>query len=206
MLLGASIVQDPGPVLNGKGVVLRGATMADYPAWARIRSQSRDHLSPWEPQWTLDELTRSAFRRRIRHYAREARDDHGYGFLIFADGDEMVGGLTLSNLRRGATQSVTMGYWLGAQYTGSGFMSAAVAAVIPFAFDGLRLHRIDAAVMPSNTASIRVLERTGFKQEGLARRYLRINGRWEDHLLYAILADEAAGGGGGSSATGGGGL
>lgn len=190
MLLGTSIVQDPGPVLNGSGVVLRSAAMQDYAAWAELRSQSREHLTPWEPQWSLDELTRSAFRRRVRHYAREARDDLGYGFLIFAGAGTLVGGLTLSNVRRGVTQSATVGYWLGSGHVGKGLMTASLAAVVPFAFDVLMLHRLDAAVMPSNVPSIRVLERAGFVNEGLARRYLKICGRWEDHLLYALLADE----------------
>lgn len=196
MLLGSSIVQDPGPVLYGEGVTLRAAGMQDYAAWAELRAASRDHLTPWEPQWSLDELTRGAFRRRVRHYAREARDDLGYGLLVFAGGRRMVGGITLSNIRRGVTQSATVGYWLGAEHVGKGHMTAALATVVPFAFDVLKLHRLDAAVMPANTASVRVLERAGFVREGLARRYLKICGRWEDHLLYALLADEAGPGGG----------
>ena len=198
MLLGASIVQDSGPVLAGRGVTLRSATMADYAAWAELRSASREHLAPWEPLWALDELTRAAFRRRVRHYSREARDDLGYGLLIFAGGYHLVGGLTLSNLRRGVTQSATLGYWLGAEHVGKGYMAAAVGAVVPFPFDVLKLHRIDAAVMPAYTPSISVLERAGFVREGVARRYLKIRGRWEDHLLYALLADDAGHGGGGA--------
>ena len=85
------------------------------------------------------------------------------------------------------TQSCTLGYWVGAKYAKQGYMTAAVRAVIPFVFDSLELHRLEAACLPSNTASIKLLEKTGFKREGLARRYLRINGVWQDHLLYALL-------------------
>lgn len=190
MLLGSSIGQDAGPVVRGDGVTLRAAQMADYAAWAELRSMSREHLAPWEPQWSLDELTRGAFRRRVRHYNREAREDLGYAFLIFDVAGRLAGGLTLSHVRRGVTQSATVGYWLGAPCVGRGLMSASITALIPFAFDVLRLHRLDAAVMPANHSSIRRLERAGFVREGLARRYLKICGRWEDHYLYALLADD----------------
>lgn len=202
MLLGASIVQDTGPVIKGDGVVLRPASMSDYAAWAALRERSRALLTRWEPQWSLDELTRTSFRRRIRHYARESREDLGYAFLIFVPGGQLSGGLTLSNVRRGVTQSATIGYWLGTEYTGRGIMTAAIRATIPFAFEVLKLHRLDAAVMPANTASVAVLERTGFVREGLARRYLKIAGRWEDHHLYALLVDDVPPSRAGAVATG----
>ena len=138
--------------------------------------------------WASDELSRASFRRRVRHYLRDLREDVGYALFIFAatTGD-LVGGLTLCNVRRGVTQSCTLGYWVGARYAKQGYMTAAVRAVIPFVFDQLELHRLEAACLPTNAASIKLLEKTGFKREGLARRYLRINGVWQDHLLYALL-------------------
>lgn len=190
MLLGSSIGQDVGPVVRGAGVTLRAAQMSDYAAWAELRAVSRDHLGRWEPLWALDELTKGAFRRRVRHYNREAREDLGYAFLIFDADGRLAGGLTMSNVRRGVTQSATIGYWLGVPFVGRGLMASALGAVVPFAFDVLHLHRLDAAVMPANVASIRRLERAGFAREGLARRYLRIAGRWEDHILYALLAED----------------
>ncbi len=216
-LLRSSKVSDPAPIIRGKSVMLRAPLMSDYPAWAELRALSRDHLEPWEPLWSRDELTRTAFRRRIRHYQRESREDLGYAYLVFAapqpvaasattrmnfDGRRiamaqsaptpppLVGGVTLTNVRRGVTQAATLGYWLGGPFVGRGLMRDAVSALIPFAFDVLRLHRIEAAVMPSNTASLRVLDRLGFVREGLARRYLKIAGRWEDHLFYALLAED----------------
>jgi ribosomal-protein-alanine N-acetyltransferase len=187
-LLRAVSTSDLGPVIESEKVTLRTPQMADYSAWAELRAQSREFLAPWEPLWATDELSRASFRRRVRHYLRDLREDVGYALFIFAvSTGALVGGLTLCNVRRGVTQSCTLGYWIGAQYANQGYMTAAVRAVVPFVFDSLELHRLEAACLPTNTASIRLLEKTGFKREGLARRYLRINGVWQDHLLYALL-------------------
>jgi len=187
-LLRAVSTSDLGPVIESEKVTLRTPQMADYSAWAELRAQSREFLAPWEPLWATDELSRASFRRRVRHYLRDLREDVGYALFIFAvSTGALVGGLTLCNVRRGVTQSCTLGYWIGAQYANQGYMTAAVRAVVPFVFDSLELHRLEAACLPANTASIRLLEKTGFKREGLARRYLRINGVWQDHLLYALL-------------------
>jgi [ribosomal protein S5]-alanine N-acetyltransferase len=178
-------------VIQGRGVWLRPPLMSDYGPWAELRAQGRAHLVPWEPAWPRDDLTRSAYRRRIRHYQREARDDLGYAFLIFdSETERLVGGLTLSNVRRGVTQSAMLGYWLGLPHVARGFMTSAVTAVLPHAFEQLRLHRIEAAVQPTNVRSVAVLRRSGFVEEGLARRYLKINGVWQDHLVFAILAED----------------
>jgi ribosomal-protein-alanine N-acetyltransferase len=178
-------------VIQGRGVWLRPPLMSDYAPWAELRTLSRAHLTPWEPAWPRDDLTKSAYRRRLRHYQREARDDLGYAFLIFeAETDRLMGGVTLSNVRRGVTQSAMLGYWLGLPFVGRGHMTAAVKAVLPHAFEQLRLHRIEAAVQPTNGRSIEVLTRTGFLKEGLARRYLKINGAWQDHVVFAILAED----------------
>ena len=191
VFLRSTLGHDANPCIRGRGVVLRYLTMSDYAAWAELRALSRDHLVPWEPAWARDELTRSAYRRRLRHYQRETREDLGYAFGIFEELDErLIGGLTLSNVRRGVTQAASLGYWLGRPHAGRGRMSGAVRAVLPYAFDVLRLHRIEAATMPTNTASIRVLERCGFEREGYARRFLRINGVWQDHILFARLAED----------------
>ena len=124
----------------------------------------------------------------MRHYLRDLREDMGYALFIFAaSSGSLIGGLTLCNVRRGVTQSCTLGYWVGADYAKQGYMTAAVRAVVPFVFDSLELHRLEAACLPTNAASIKLLEKTGFKREGMARRYLRINGVWQDHLLYALL-------------------
>ena len=193
-LLRAATPGDFGPVLETDRVVLRAPQMSDYPAWAELRSASQDFLIPWEPLWAPDELSRASFRRRIRHYLRDMRDDMGYALFVYdARSTALVGGITLCNVRRGVTQSCTLGYWVGAAHARQGYMTAAVRAVIPFVFDSLELHRLEAACLPTNTASMRLLERVGFKREGLARRYLRINGDWRDHVLYALLDTDERG-------------
>jgi [ribosomal protein S5]-alanine N-acetyltransferase len=189
--LRAGTAADSAASIQGSGVWLRPPQMADYAAWAELRALSRAHLVPWEPAWPRDDLSRSAYRRRLRHYQREAREDLGYAFLIFeCVEDRLVGGVTLSSIRRGVTQTAMLGYWLGHPFGGRGYMTDAVRAVLSHALEGLRLHRIEAAVQPENTRSAKVLERLGFRQEGLARSYLKINGTWQDHFLYGFLAED----------------
>jgi len=145
---------------------------------------------PWEPTWPEDDLSRSAFRRRIKRYVEDLRSDQGYAFLIVRNTDNaLVGGLTIANIRRGVAQAGSLGYWMGEPFARQGYMTAAVRAVVPFAFATLRLHRLEAACIPTNAGSIRLLENTGFLREGYAREYLCIDGAWQDHLLYARLKD-----------------
>jgi len=184
-------LSDSLPAIPGAGVVLRLPQIGDYAAWAGLREQSRTFLTPWEPTWPADDLTRSAFRRRIKRYVEDQRNDLAYAFLIFRTGDNaLVGGLTLANIRRGVAQAGSIGYWVGAPFARHGYMTAALRALIPFSFRTLRLHRLEAACIPANAASIGLLEKTGFKREGYARGYLCINGMWQDHLLYARLQDD----------------
>lgn len=179
------------PLLRGQLVYLRAPQLGDWSDWARLRAASRDFLTPWEPTWTDDELTRNAYRRRLRRYARDARDGYGYAYFIFRrNDDELLGGLTLSNVRRGVTQSCSMGYWMGQQHAGRGHMQDAVAAVLGFVFEELGLHRLEAACLPHNDRSKAVLRKAGFTEEGHARQYLKIDGRWQDHTLFAILASD----------------
>ena len=186
-----SLPQDTGPIVRGNGLYLRLPVPSDYVAWAELRAASREHLVPFEPTWTRDELTRGAFRRRLRFYQREQREDLGVSFLIFSAHDQsLMGGLTFSNIRRGVTQAASLGYWIGLPFAGQGHMTRAVALAVSYGFGELRLHRLEAACLPHNTASVRVLERNGFQHEGLARRYLRIDGEWRDHLLFALLVDD----------------
>jgi ribosomal-protein-alanine N-acetyltransferase len=180
------------PVIKGQGIYLRYPRIADFPVWAKLRGDSRDFLTPWEPVWADDELTRGAFRRRIKRYQKETRQDSAYVFFVLRESDDaLLGGVTLSNVRRGVTQCCTLGYWIGAQFARKGYMTHAVKVLVPFIFRTLGLHRIEAACLTDNDASKNLLARTGFRQEGLARRYLLINGVWADHLLFALLKDEA---------------
>ena len=152
-------ISDLGPTLDGKDVTLRLPQMSDYSDWAELRNQSREFLTPWEPTWMRDELTRASFRRRIRHYQRDLREESGYAFFIFDKAHNYLkGGITLSNVRRGVTQSCSLGYWIGMPHAKKGQMTAGLHAVVPFVFETLGLHRLEAACLPSNIASVRLLE------------------------------------------------
>jgi ribosomal-protein-alanine N-acetyltransferase len=188
-LFRTSSLTESFPVVAGETVILRTPQMADFAEWSALRAASRDFLVPWEPTWPAEDLTRAAFRRRLKHYADDLRTDQAYPFFIFRREDNaLVGGLTLTNVRRGVAQAGSLGYWTGAPFARRGHMAAALRAFVPFAFDALRLHRLEAACIPTNTASKQLLEKSGFAQEGYARQYLCINGLWQDHLLFARLA------------------
>ena len=192
-LFGFTKVVEPEPRLSGFGLRLRPASASDYPEWANLREASRAFLSPWEPIWPDDDLSYAAFRRRLRRQNEEIARDEAYPFLIF-DGKSgaLMGGLTVGGVRRGVAQTATLGYWMGAAYAGRGIMTRAVAIASRWGFLSLRLHRVEAACLPENVASRSLLERNGFVREGIAREYLKINGAWRDHLLYALLETEAS--------------
>lgn len=180
------------PLLTGDRVSMRYPRMGDYAQWSALREESRSFLTQWEPTWAPDELTRGAFRRRISRYTREIRSDVAYPFFIFRKEDgTLVGGCTLSNVRRGVTQSASLGYWVGARFARQGYMTAAAKALAPFVFQTLGLHRLEAACIPQNEPSRGLLLKCGFKEEGRARSYLQIAGRWQDHILFALLEDDA---------------
>jgi len=165
--------------------------MEDWSDWAALRSESREFLQPWEPAWPRDALTQAAFRRRLRQQARDR--DAGTGFSLFVfrrDGEALLGGVTLSEIRRGVAQAVTLGYWIGQRHARKGYMAEAVECVNAHVFNALGLHRIEAACLPSNEPSRRLLEARGFRLEGLAQSYLKIDGVWRDHLLFALIDAE----------------
>jgi ribosomal-protein-alanine N-acetyltransferase len=172
----------------GEGVYLRPSELRDFPEWAALREQSRAFLTPWEPVWPIDDLTRTSFRFRVRRHAEEMARDEAYSFLLFREEDNvMLGGLSFGYVRRGVSQSASLGYWMGAPYAGKGYMTRAADAACRYMFERQGLHRIEAACLPTNEPSRRLLERVGFRQEGYARSYLNINGEWRDHLLFALL-------------------
>ena len=177
--------------LEGEGVRLRPHRASDFAEWSALREQSRAFLQPWEPTWPADDLTRQAYRRRLAAYAQDLERGIAYPFLVFRQLDgAMVGGVTLANVRRGVAQMGSIGYWAGESFTRRGHTLAAVEAVLRFAFERLSLHRVEAACLPSNTASRGVLGKAGFRQEGFATAYLKIDGQWRDHLLFARLQRE----------------
>lgn len=178
----------PALVPRGHGLLLRAPQMSDYIQWSQLRESSRGFLTPWEPIWPSDDLTRSGFRRRLRRYAEDIAEDKSYPFLIFQENNgALIGGVTLANVRRGIVQAGTIGYWVGEPYARRGVMTAALRVLLPSLFGELHLHRVEAACIPTNVGSVRVLEKCGFRREGLAKRYLCINGVWQDHYLYGLL-------------------
>ncbi len=176
------------PILTGQGVLLRLAARSDFKEWAALREQSRTFLQPWEPIWASDELTKSSFKRRVAFYQSEMLKGHSYCFLIFDEvTGQLVGGLNMSQVRQGVTKSCSVGYWIGEKFQGQGYMTKSVGLACDFASNTLNLHRVEASCLLHNTASIKLLRKQGFHLEGLAREYLKINGCWEDHFLFAKL-------------------
>jgi [ribosomal protein S5]-alanine N-acetyltransferase len=171
--------------------LLRPPERRDWRAWAQVRGDSRAFLAPWEPTWSADSLTRSAFYRRLQRYGTDWRQDLGYSFLLFRlEDDALLGGIGLTNVRRGVAESASLGYWVGERFARQGYMTEGLQLVLNFAFQRARLHRVEAACLPHNAASRGLLLKSGFREEGYARGYLCIDGRWQDHVLFAILREE----------------
>jgi len=175
--------------LTGERVRLRPPERGDYEDWASLRARSRAFLAPWEPSWPPDALSRANFRVRVARYAEDWRTDQAYNFFIFAHDGTLLGGIGLANIRRGVSETASLGYWIGEPFARQGYMTAALPLVLDFAFGRLRLHRVEAACLPTNVPSRALLLRAGFEQEGYARQYLCIDGKWQDHLLFAILRE-----------------
>jgi [ribosomal protein S5]-alanine N-acetyltransferase len=175
-------------------LTLRPPQHADYGAWAGLREASRSFLTPWEPSWAHDHLSRKNFTNRVYWAGRAVAQGSALPlFLIRRDDQALLGALTLDNIRRGPAQAGTTGYWIGAPYARHGYMREALEAVVHFAFTTLDLSRLEAGCLPENAASRGVLERVGYKYEGVAQSYLQINGRWRNHVLYSNLRADRRG-------------
>ena len=180
--------------LQTERMTLRLPTHSDYRAWAALRDTSREFLTPWDPVWAEDSLSRKAFTNRVYWAARaEAAGTAVPLFLIRRADAALLGAVTLDHIRRGQAQAGTLGYWVGAPYARQGYMREALLAVVHYAFSDLDLSRLEAGCLPENAASRGVLEKVGFKYEGVAQSYLQINGRWRNHVLYANLRADRRG-------------
>ena len=169
-------------------MTLRLPTHGDWTQWAALRDESAAFLTPWEPVWAGDHLTRKAFTNRVYWAARaEAQGTALPLLLVRRDDQALLGAITLDNIRRGPSQSGTLGYWIGERFSRRGYMREAIQSVEHHAYSALDLSRIEAACLPENAASRGVLEKCGFKYEGVAHSYLQISGRWRNHVLYAAL-------------------
>jgi ribosomal-protein-alanine N-acetyltransferase len=186
------IAPEPGLRIDAGPIFLRPPRAGDYGPWSDLRRASRAFLQPWEPSWPADDLSRSAYRRRLMAYQRDMDLGGGYSFFVFRREDnELVGGITLSNIRRGVAQMGTVGYWVGQPHARKGYTLMAARALSSFALGRLGLHRLEAACLPENEASRRLLLSAGFELEGRASAYLKINGDWRDHLLFGLVANAA---------------
>ncbi|MFN7224094.1 MAG: GNAT family N-acetyltransferase [Paracoccaceae bacterium] len=182
------------PKLETERMTLRLPTHADWRTWAELRNDSAGYLTPWEPVWSADHLSRRAFTNRVYWAQRSEAQGTALPFLLIRRQDQqLLGAITLDNIRRGPAQCGTIGYWVGEQFGRRGYMREAILAVVHHAFSALDLSRVEAACLPENAASRGVLEKTGFKYEGVAQSYLQINGRWRNHVLYAALRADRRG-------------
>ncbi|WBU57008.1 GNAT family N-acetyltransferase [Paracoccus sediminicola] len=180
--------------LETERMVLRLPQHSDFNGWTALRITSREFLTRWEPTWAADHLTRKAFTNRVYWAQRASRNGSSIPFFLERSVDGvLLGAITLDNIRRGPAQMATIGYWIGEPFARQGYMTEAIDAVVRHAFTALDLSRIEAACLPDNVASRGVLERSGFKYEGVAQSYLQINGRWRTHVLYANLRHDRRG-------------
>jgi len=177
--------------LTGKRVFLRPPKRRDALKWQKLRMSSKSFLVPWEPSWDASSCTRRAYLRYFKNSNYLANMDRAYSFLIFKTEDKtLLGGINIGNVRRGVSQSASLGYWIGEKYSRNGYMKEALKLLIPSLFVDLRLNRIEAATLEDNIASKNLLKKIGFKKEGVFRKYLKINGAWRDHILYGLLESD----------------
>jgi ribosomal-protein-alanine N-acetyltransferase len=179
--------------LFGRRILLRPIVASDFPAWREVRRRNIDWLTKWEAQRVQGQPDvvedGDGFTVRCSARQRERQLGTGYGYGIFVDG-ELAGEINLTAVQRGPFQSAYVGYWIDEKHAGNGYMPEALVVLAQFAFDELQLHLIQISIIPRNSASRRVVEKLGIRDEGIAARYLEINGVWEDHIRYAITTEE----------------
>ena len=185
--------RQPSPRLAGNRVLLRPLMTTDFAEWREVRIRNEGWLVPWEPRRPVSApdptKDRTAFEARCAARDRERNSDHAYPFGVFVD-QRFVGEVNINNVTRGALQSGTIGYWIDEARAGHGYIAEAVAVVFRYAFEELALHRLEVCIVPRNTNSRRVMDKLGLREEGVALRYLEIDGTWEDHVRYAITVEE----------------
>jgi ribosomal-protein-alanine N-acetyltransferase len=180
--------------IDTERLLLRPPAHSDFRAWAALRRDSADFLKPWEPTWAEDHLTRKSFVNRVYWASRSIGQGTAVPlFLERREDGRLMGAITLDHIRRGPAQAGMIGYWVGAPFARQGFMREALTGLIHYAFTELDMSRLESACLPENTASRALLERCGYKYEGVAQSYLQINGRWRNHVLYANLRSDRRG-------------
>lgn len=180
--------------LETERLTLRPPMHSDFRAWSALRHESSEFLQPWEPTWAPDHLTRKSFTNRVYWAQRSISNGTALPLFIIRRSDDVVlGAITLDHIRRGPAQAGTTGYWIGETFAREGYMREAIEAVVHYAFTILDLSRIEAGCLEENKPSRALLEKCGFKYEGVAQAYLQINGRWRNHVLYANLRHDRRG-------------
>jgi ribosomal-protein-alanine N-acetyltransferase len=170
--------------LVGQRVILRAPQVEDWQDWVRLRGLSVGFLQPWEPEWPKNAVSRDYYMGYWRRLVRRWMQDREYAFLVCTKEGALLGGVTITDIKRESVQAGTLGYWIGSPYAGRGFMKEAAALALDFALRDLQLHRVEATCMPENEPSLRLLVRLGMKEVGLVQRYMKINGQWRDHILF----------------------
>ncbi len=176
---------------QGKNVFLRPPKYKDWQEWSHIRKENMSYLKPWEPTWNIHELERSHFVKRVRFFEKLSINDEAYSFLIFEKPNlQLIGEININNVQRGVVQSCSIGYWISENKMGLGLMSEAISLIKEFSFDELELHRIEAACLEKNQRSLNTLKKNHFNIEGVAKKYLKINGKWQDHVLLSCINEK----------------
>ena len=183
----------PELTLKTKKTELRAPNYSDFDQWLSLRESSKTFLELWEPKRGNDFFKRKAFNNRVRWAKKSSQADQAYQFFIFDKFQTLLGSITIENIRKGPSNAATLGYWLGKEHTGKGFMREAILTIIDFSFNTLNISRLEAATLPENKSSRGLLERVGFKYEGVGQSYLQINGRWRNHVLYGLLRNDRRG-------------
>lgn len=185
----------PDITLDGFRIYMRPPRMRDWPAWAEVRWRNYSYLKPYEPTWPRQCLKEEFFERRLARQQKDWYQDKGRYFLILKkelcsdDPHAVIGGMNINNICRGAAEFGSLGYWIDERYQGQGYMAEALRLTCRYAFEELVFHRLNAACIPHNTRSQNVLLKAGFKEEGFAEKYLKIDGTWQDHILYGLSVE-----------------
>ena len=178
--------------LHGKNVYLRPPEYKDWQEWSQLRNDNMSYLKPWEPTWNIHELERSHFVKRVRFFEKLSINDEAYSFLIFEKSNiQLIGEININNIQRGVVQSCSIGYWISENKMGLGYMRESINILKDFIFNDLKLHRVEAACLPRNMRSLSTLLKSEFEIEGHAKKYLKINGAWEDHILLSCIKHES---------------
>jgi ribosomal-protein-alanine N-acetyltransferase len=184
-------IKMPDVRLESSRVFIRPPLLEDWPQWARVRSRNRNHLTPFEPKWPDRALDKDYWAEHIARQTKYWQEGRGYYFLVFdKENYNLIGGVNLNNVARGAAQYASAGYWIDEDCQGKGLMRESLQLVFCYAFEVLKLHRINASCIPHNEKSVNLLKRLGFTEEGFARNYIKINGKWEDHMLFGLNAED----------------